>query len=170
MLQSLWQKSLNCSKYILVALISAGLTYFLVSKEPVKPAEMSVIKETVKQETITEVVAKPKEKDTDADLVINTKNSVKVSMNGKEVELKPEKKESFDYGKDYLQFQQSNTYSLNIENKPLEPTMGLGIGVSSNKKLTGIASARIKKTPYHIWIMSDGKTTAGGIMFSTNYK
>lgn len=128
------------------------------------------VKVSADVKTDNKVTVKSKENINDPDLVVNTKQDLKVSLNGKVVDLKPEKKESFNFGKDYAELENSTSFNLNIENKPLEPSWGVGVGYNTDKKLEGIFTARIKKTPLHVWATSDGHHTAGGIMFSTNYK
>lgn len=129
-----------------------------------------IVTETVEKEVVTTVSAKTKGNASDADVVVNTKDSLKVSVNGKTVDIKPTNKETFTYGKDYVELNQKSSYELKVESKNLEPTFQIGIGATSNNKVAGIGAVRIKKTPFHVWAMSDGKTTAGGILFSTNYK
>lgn len=46
----------------------------------------------------------------------------------------------------------------------------MGVGISTNKKVAGIATLRLGHSPVHAWGMTDGETSAVGIMFSTNYK
>ena len=83
---------------------------------------------------------------------------------------KPEKQEKFTFGKDYAELENTTTFKLDIEQKPLEPSWGVGVGYNSDKRLEGIFTARIKKTPLHLWGTTDGHHGAVGIMFSTNYK
>lgn len=132
--------------------------------------EKPVIQETVKREVVTEVKVQEKEKVTDPDVVLNTQDSLKVSVNGKEVNLKPKTDEKFDFKEDYVELRQNSSYDLKIDNKPLEPTWGVGVGISTNGKPAGIATVRLKQSPVHVWGMSDGETSAVGVMFSTNYK
>ena len=73
-------------------------------------------------------------------------------------------------GKDYAELENTTTFKLDIEQKPLEPSWGIGVGYNSDKRLEGIFTARIKKTPLHLWGTTDGHHGAIGIMFSTNYK
>ena len=163
----------NNFMYILPWLISIILSLYIIYspkdviyKEVEKP--VTVIKTEVK--TVDSVSVKPKENVNDADIVVNTKDSSKVDLNGKELNLKPIEKESFEFGKDYAEIKHTSDYVLKIDNKPLEPTWGIGVGYNTDKKITGLFTARIKKTPLHFWATSDGHKTAGGIMFSTNYK
>lgn len=158
----------------LVALLSVIVTLYLyfhprtITVE--KEVEKEVIKEVVvvKNETTANVLHKTVE--SDPDVVYNKKDSLKVSVNGKVVDLKPKDSEKFEFGKDYLKLNQESTYSITIDNKLKEPTFSIGMGYSNNHKVAGLMACRIKKTPYHIWGMTDGKTTSAGVMFSLNYK
>ncbi len=135
-----------------------------------KVVEKPTVKETVVKEVVTKFEVKEKETPQDSDVVIKSKNDLKVTLNGKEVTLKPKDNEEFNFDKNYLELRQNSTTSIHIDNNPLEPTWGIGIGISSNKKVAGIATVRIKDSPFHVWVMSDGHSSAGGVMFSTNYK
>ena len=123
----------------------------------------------MQKETISTITAKEKVDVKDADLVVNTKDTVKVNLNGKEMELAPKSSEKYEYGKDYLEFNQKNLYTLDVKAQAFEPAWGVGMGYTSNHKPAGYFQVRIKKTPAHVWVLSDGKTHAAGVMFSTNY-
>lgn len=163
-------------KEFLISLLILGLlvgcVYFYMHpkiKEVEKIVEKPVIHEVVQKETINTITAKEKVNPKDADLVVNTKDTVKVSINGKEAEIKPKTSSKYEYGKDYLEFNQKNLYTLDIKTKAVEPACGIGMGYTSNNKPAGLFQVRIKKTPAHVWVMSDGKTHAAGVMFSTHY-
>lgn len=157
-----------------IALVLFAITCYLYlhprTVEVEKVVEKEVIKEVIvaKNETVGTVAHKMQT--TDPDIVYNTKQTLDVSVNGKVVNLTPKDSEKFEFGKDYLKLDQQSIYTISIDNKPLEPTFGLGIGYSNNKKLTGIATIRIKKTPFQVWGMTDGKTRAVGVMANMNYK
>ena len=141
---------------LLVLALFGGCVYFYTHpkiKEVEKVREKPVIHEVVQKETINTITAKEKASPKDADLVVNTKDTVKVSINGK----------------DYLEFNQKSLYTLDVKTKALEPAWGVGMGYTSNNKPAGFFQVRVKKTPAHVWVMSDGKTHAAGVMFSTNY-
>lgn len=135
-----------------------------------KVVEKPVVHETIQKEIVTEVQVKEKEKPSDPDIVVETKDDLKVNLNGKEIPLKPVKGEEFNFEKDYVELRQKSSYNINIQNKPLEPSWGVGVGYTTNGKIAGMATARIKETPLHVWGMSDGETSVIGVMFSTNYK
>lgn len=126
----------------------------------------------VNAETVSnnKVSVKQKQNVDNADIVLDTKQDLKVSLNGKVVDLKPINKEEFTFGKDYAELNYSTNFKLDLENKPLEPSWGIGVGYNTDKKLQGIFIGRIKKTPLHVWGTTDGHSGAVGIMFSTNYK
>lgn len=175
-----WNTLLKTLKDTLVwglLIFCMGYIWFLQeNKQNIEPyviekvVEKPVIHETIQRETITEVQVKEKEKPTDPDVVVDTKDDVKVSLNGKQVSLTPTKGEEFNFEKDYIELRQNSSYNINIKNEPLEPSWGVGVGYTTNGKVAGMATARIKETPLHVWGMSDGQTSAVGIMFSTNYK
>lgn len=157
---------------LLVLALFGGCVYFYTHpkiKEVEKVREKPVIHEVVQKETINTITAKEKVSPKDADLVVNTKDTVKVSINGKEAEIKPKTSSKYEYGKDYLEFNQKSIYTLDVKAKALEPAWGVGMGYTSNNKPAGFFQVRVKKTPAHVWVMSDGKTHAAGVMFSTNY-
>lgn len=136
-----------------------------------KIIEKPIIQETVYKEVVTDIKIKEKVHSSDADIVVENKEDFKVSLNGETFSLKPSNSnEKFDFSKDYVEVRQSSQYNINISNEPLEPSWGIGVGVTDNKKIAGILTMRLRSTPTHVWLMSDGDTTAGGILFSTNYK
>lgn len=135
-----------------------------------KIVEKPVIQEVVHREVINTVRVKEKENVGDADIVVDNKEDLKISLNGKPFSLKPQNDKEYNFGKDYVELRQSSVYNINISNEPLEPSWGIGVGVTDNKNLAGIVTMRLRSTPTHVWIMSDGDTTAGGVLFSTNYK
>lgn len=139
----------------------------VVYKDKIVEVPVKVATTIKEQEKVT---VKPKESVQDPDLVIKNKQDLKVSLNGNVVDLKPEKQEKFTFGKDYAELENTTTFKLDIEQKPLEPSWGVGVGYNSDKRLEGIFTARIKKTPLHLWGTTDGHHGAVGIMFSTNYK
>lgn len=154
-----------------------GYIWFLESnKQDTNPhivervIEKPVIHETVRKEVVTQVQVKEKEHFNDPDIIMDTEDNIKVSLNGREVLLKPKGDDDFNFKDNYIELKQQSSYNIDINNKPLEPSWSIGVGYSSNKRVAGIATARIKDTPLHIWGMSDGKDSAVGIMFSTNYK
>lgn len=156
----------------ILVVVCLGYITFLHNNLPVseKVIEKPVVQEIVKREVINTIQVKEKEKSTDADIVVDTNDSLKVSLNGKPFYLAPNNASEYNFGKDYVELKQSSIYNINISNEPLEPSWGIGVGVTDNKKVAGIITARLRATPTHLWVMSDGKTTAGGILFSTNYK
>lgn len=168
--------SLKENLSVIVGIILIGYITFLHFNPPnpqviEKVIEKPVIQETIYKEVSTDIKIKEKVKSSDADIVIENTDDVKVSLNGKEFSLKPvNSDEKFDFSKDYIELRQNSQFNININNKPLEPSWGIGVGVTDNKNIAGIVTMRLKNTPSHIWIMSDGDTTAGGILFSTNYK
>lgn len=176
----MWNTLLKTLKDTLVwglLIFCMGYIWFLeTNKQNVEPyiiekvVEKPVIHETVQKEVITKVQVKEKENPTDPDIVVDTKDSVNVSLNGRKVSLTPSRQEEFNFDKDYIELKQNSSYDISIKNKPLEPSWGIGIGYTTNGKVAGMATARIKETPLHVWGMSDGKTSAIGVMFSTNYR
>lgn len=161
----------NNYKWVIIILLSAVIIYQHLNPKVVeKVVEKPVIQEVIHKEVITEVQALHKENEQDADLVVNTKDSIKVSVNGKQFDLKPQNSEKFEFGKDYVKLDQQSNYTLSINNKPLEPSWGVGVGITSNKRAAGLFTVRVKKSPLQFWGMTDGKTHAGGIMIMANYK
>lgn len=72
---------------LLVLALFGGCVYFYTHpkiKEVEKVREKPVIHEIVQKETINTITAKEKASPKDADLVVNTKDTVKVSINGKD--------------------------------------------------------------------------------------
>ena len=132
--------------------------------------EKPVIQEVVHREVISNVQVKEKQNEEDADIVVENKEDLKISLNGKQFSLTPENDKEYNFGKDYVELKQNSTYNIHISNEPLEPSWGVGVGVTDNRNLAGIITMRLRSTPTHVWLMSDGETTAGGIIFSTNYK
>ena len=125
---------------LLVLALFGGCVYFYTHpkiKEVEKVREKPVIHEVVQKETINTVTAKEKVSPKDADLVVNTKDTVKVSINGKEAEIKPKTSSKYEYGKDYLEFNQKSIYTLDVKAKALEPAWGVGMGYTSNNKPAG---------------------------------
>lgn len=157
-----------------VALIASVLLLYLYITPKVVEVEKVVEKEVIKEVVTTkkELVAQVAHKESaeTPDVVCNSKDSLKVSVNGKTVNLKPQNSEKFEFGKDYLKLNQETTSTLNINYKPLEPTFSIGVGYSENKKLAGMLSIRYKHTPFSVWGVSDGKTNIAGIMINANYK
>ena len=156
---------------ILVILLSGYV--FVTNNSPQvveKIVEKPVIQEVVHREVVNTIQVKEKASKDDADIVVENKEDLKISLNGKLFSLTPQNDKTYDFGKDYVELKQSSIYNINISNEPLEPSWGVGVGVTDNKKLAGIVTMRLRSSPTHIWIMSDGDTTAGGILFSTNYK
>ena len=135
-----------------------------------KIVEKPVIQEVVHREVVNTIQVKEKASKDDADIVVENKEDLKISLNGKLFSLTPQNDKTYDFGKDYVELKQSSIYNINISNEPLEPSWGVGVGVTDNKNLAGIVTMRLRSSPTHVWIMSDGDTTAGGILFSTNYK
>lgn len=157
----------------LLLAISLCVNVYLFNLEKVVYKDKIVeipVKVSADVKTDNKVTVKPKESISDPDLVIKNKQDLKVSLNGNVVDLKPEKQEKFTFGKDYAELENTTTFKLDIEQKPLEPSWGVGVGYNSDKRLEGIFTARIKKTPLHLWGTTDGHHGAVGIMFSTNYK
>lgn len=169
-------KSLKDNLSLVVAILCVAYITFLHfnPQEPKvveKIVEKPIIQETVYKEVVTDIKIKEKTHSSDADIVVENTEDIKVSLNGKTFSLKPSKSdEKFDFSKDYVELRQNSQYNINISNEPLEPSWGIGVGVTDNKNLAGILTMRLRSTPTHVWIMSDGDTTAGGILFSTNYK
>lgn len=157
----------------LILVIILGGYIFMNNSSPQiveKVVEKPVIQEVVHREVINTVQVKEKANPNDADIVVDNKEDLKISLNGKPFSLTPQNDKEYNFGKDYVELRQSSIYNINISNEPLEPSWGIGVGVTDNKNLAGIMTMRLKSSPTHVWIMSDGDTTAGGILFSTNYK
>lgn len=157
---------------ILVVLLS-GYVFVTNNNSPQvveKIVEKPVIQEVVHREVVNTIQVKEKASKDDADIVVENKEDLKISLNGKLFSLTPQNDKTYDFGKDYVELKQSSIYNINISNEPLEPSWGVGVGVTDNKNLAGIVTMRLRSSPTHVWIMSDGDTTAGGILFSTNYK
>lgn len=157
----------------LILVILLGGYIFMNNSSPQvveKVVEKPVIQEVLHREVINTVQVKEKANPNDADIVVDNKEDLKISLNGKPFSLTPQNDKEYNFGKDYVELRQSSIYNINISNEPLEPSWGIGVGVTDNKNLAGIMTMRLKSSPTHVWIMSDGDTTAGGILFSTNYK
>ena len=157
----------------LILVILLGGYMFMNNSSPQvveKVVEKPVIQEVVHREVINTVQVKEKANPNDADIVVDNKEDLKISLNGKPFSLTPQNDKEYNFGKDYVELRQSSIYNINISNEPLEPSWGIGVGVTDNKNLAGIMTMRLRSSPTHVWIMSDGDTTAGGILFSTNYK
>ena len=158
---------------IILVILLSGYIFLTNNNSPQvveKIVEKPVIQEVVHREVVNTIQVKEKASKDDADIVVENKEDLKISLNGKLFSLTPQNDKSYDFGKDYVELKQSSIYNINISNEPLEPSWGVGVGVTDNKNLAGIVTMRLRSSPTHIWIMSDGDTTAGGILFSTNYK
>lgn len=158
---------------LLLVILLSGYIFLNNNNSPQvveKVVEKPIVQEVVHREVINTVQVKEKKNEGDADIVVDNKEDLKISLNGKPFSLTPQNDTEYNFGKDYVELKQSSTYNINISNEPLEPSWGIGVGVTDNKKLSGIVTMRLRDTPTHIWVMSDGDTTAGGILFSTNYK
>lgn len=158
---------------IILVILLSGYVFVTNNNSPQvveKIVEKPVIQEVVHREVVNTIQVKEKASKDDADIVVENKEDLKISLNGKLFSLTPQNDKTYDFGKDYVELKQSSVYNINISNEPLEPSWGVGVGVTDNKKLAGIVTMRLRSSPTHVWIMSDGDTTAGGILFSTNYK
>lgn len=158
---------------IILVILLSGYVFVTNNNSPQvveKIVEKPVIQEVVHREVVNTIQVKEKASKDDADIVVENKEDLKISLNGKLFSLTPQNDKTYDFGKDYVELKQSSIYNINISNEPLEPSWGVGVGVTDNKKLAGIVTMRLRSSPTHVWIMSDGDTTAGGILFSTNYK
>ena len=158
---------------IILVILLSGYVFVTNNNSPQvveKIVEKPVIQEVVHREVVNTIQVKEKVNKDDADIVVENKEDLKISLNGKLFSLTPQNDKSYDFGKDYVELKQSSIYNINISNEPLEPSWGVGVGVTDNKNLAGIVTMRLRSSPTHVWIMSDGDTTAGGILFSTNYK
>lgn len=158
---------------IILVILLSGYVFVTNNNSPQvveKIVEKPVIQEVVHREVVNTIQVKEKVNKDDADIVVENKEDLKISLNGKLFSLTPQNDKTYDFGKDYVELKQSSIYNINISNEPLEPSWGVGVGVTDNKNLAGIVTMRLRSSPTHIWIMSDGDTTAGGILFSTNYK
>ena len=158
---------------IILVILLSGYVFVTNNNSPQvveKIVEKPVIQEVVHREVVNTIQVKEKASKDDADIVVENKEDLKISLNGKLFSLTPQNDKTYDFGKDYVELKQSSIYNINISNEPLEPSWGVGVGVTDNKNLAGIVTMRLRSYPTHIWIMSDGDTTAGGILFSTNYK
>lgn len=158
---------------IILVILLSGYVFVTNNNSPQvveKIVEKPVIQEVVHREVVNTIQVKEKVNKDDADIVVENKEDLKISLNGKLFSLTPQNDKTYDFGKDYVELKQSSIYNINISNEPLEPSWGVGVGVTDNKNLAGIVTMRLRSSPTHVWIMSDGDTTAGGILFSTNYK
>lgn len=158
---------------IILVILLGGYVFVTNNNSPQvveKIVEKPVIQEVVHREVVNTIQVKEKASKDDADIVVENKEDLKISLNGKLFSLTPQNDKTYDFGKDYVELKQSSIYNINISNEPLEPSWGVGVGVTDNKNLAGIVTMRLRSSPTHVWIMSDGDTTAGGILFSTNYK
>ena len=158
---------------IILVILLSGYVFVTNNNSPQvveKIVEKPVIQEVVHREVVNTIQVKEKASKDDADIVVENKEDLKISLNGKLFSLTPQNDKTYDFGKDYVELKQSSIYNINISNEPLEPSWGVGVGVTDNNNLAGIVTMRLRSSPTHIWIMSDGDTTAGGILFSTNYK
>lgn len=158
---------------IILVILLSGYVFVTNNNSPQvveKIVEKPVIQEVVHREVVNTIQVKEKASRDDADIVVENKEDLKISLNGKLFSLTPQNDKTYDFGKDYVELKQSSIYNINISNEPLEPSWGVGVGVTDNKNLAGIVTMRLRSSPTHVWIMSDGDTTAGGILFSTNYK
>lgn len=158
---------------IILVILLSGYVFVTNNNYPQvveKIVEKPVIQEVVHREVVNTIQVKEKASKDDADIVVENKEDLKISLNGKLFSLTPQNDKTYDFGKDYVELKQSSIYNINISNEPLEPSWGVGVGVTDNKNLAGIVTMRLRSSPTHVWIMSDGDTTAGGILFSTNYK
>lgn len=158
---------------IILVILLSGYVFVTNNNSPQvveKIVEKPVIQEVVHREVVNTIQVKEKASKDDADIVVDNKEDLKISLNGKLFSLTPQNDKTYDFGKDYVELKQSSIYNINISNEPLEPSWGVGVGVTDNKNLAGIVTMRLRSSPTHVWIMSDGDTTAGGILFSTNYK
>lgn len=171
----MWSKLKDSFPYIVMVLCvvyTVYLHYNAPTQEKIieRVTTTPVVTEVVRTENTATIGVSTKQDVTDPDLVYKSKQTFDVEVNGEKFNLKPENKEAFEYGKDYVSIKQESSYNLKIDNKPLEPTWGIGVGVSSNKKVAGLMTVRLGHSPFHAWGMTDGKMGAAGIMFSTNYK
>ena len=158
---------------VILVILLGGYVFVTNNNSPQvveKIVEKPVIQEVVHREVVNTIQVKEKASKDDADIVVENKEDLKISLNGKLFSLTPQNDKTYDFGKDYVELKQSSIYNINISNEPLEPSWGVGVGVTDNKNLAGIVTMRLRSSPTHVWIMSDGDTTAGGILFSTNYK
>ena len=158
---------------IILVILLSGYVFVTNNSSPQvieRVVEKPVIQEVVQREVVNTVQVKEKVNKDDADIVVENKEDLKISLNGKLFSLTPQNDKSYDFGKDYVELKQSSIYNINISNEPLEPSWGVGVGITDNKNLAGLVTMRLRSSPTHVWIMSDGDTTAGGILFSTNYK
>ena len=158
---------------IILVILLSGYVFVTNNNSPQvveKIVEKPVIQEVVHREVVNTIQVKEKASKDDADIVVDNKEDLKISLNGKLFSLTPQNDKTYDFGKDYVELKQSSIYNINISNEPLEPSWGVGVGVTDNKNLAGIVTMRLRSSPTHVWIMSDGDTPAGGILFSTNYK
>lgn len=144
----------------ITALFTVGFTAFEMGKKQAPPPLKEVVEKpiaTTQEVTHTQTVVKvvEKEKPSDADLQIKDKYTYKANINGKEVELVPSNKESFEYGKDAVKIDREVEVSYKIDNKPLEPSWSLGVGIDNDAKPAMMVSARLRKSPFSMWGVSN---------------
>ena len=105
----------------LILVILLGGYMFMNNSSPQvveKVVEKPVIQEVVHREVINTVQVKEKANPNDADIVVDNKEDLKISLNGKPFFLTPQNDKEYNFGKDYVELRQSSIYNINISNEP----------------------------------------------------
>ena len=126
---------------IILVILLSGYVFVTNNNSPQvveKIVEKPVIQEVVHREVVNTIQVKEKASRDDADIVVENKEDLKISLNGKLFSLTPQNDKTYDFGKDYVELKQSSIYNINISNEPLEPSWGVGVGVTDNKNLFNV--------------------------------
>lgn len=94
-----------------------------------------------------------------ADVVVDEKNTYKLSYNGKPYEFKPDIKENYKFEKGQLVVDKTSTYNVNVS-VPI-PAGGVGVGRTMEGKTAVIIDYRFGKTPFNVWAYKGGETAYG---------
>lgn len=102
------------------------------------------------------VTSNPK---TSADVVVDEKNTYKLSYNGKPYEFKPDIKENYKFENGQLVIDKTSAYNVNVS-VPV-PAVGVGIGRTLEGKTAVTIDYRFGKTPFNAWMYHGGETAYG---------
>lgn len=105
----------------------------------------------------TEITAVEKENINDADLVVKDNYKFKANINGKDVEIVPQDKESFEFKKDSVNITRDVEIEYKIKTTTLQPHFGLGIGIDTKGNPAMSANIKLKKAPIYFWGASNFK-------------
>ena len=125
----------------------------------VAPPAISVnVQPSTVERTVSGVQEKPNYK-TSPDVVVDEKNTYKLSYNGKPYEFKPDIKENYKFERGQLVIDKTSSYNVNVS-VPV-PAGGVGIGRTLEGKTAVMIDYRFGKTPFNVWAYQGGETAYG---------